>query len=290
MAKRIAKEIDQLQKNTLFTKCEFNENKLSLEHTDFPGITLVFACTMTGTSGTYPFKCPYVSITGTVLNNIMCKFLEFQIKELEYFANWSPQNMLLESATKCFEVIRKFCNIQHGIMVSEKPQAILNEGKYFTLLMENVVHEIIPGLFLGGINKPTNAIPKFNFVISATKKNEDWLTEYEKNRFILESDDNEKVGIETLKNNNCEEIFHAVRLIIYNLMVGGNVFVHCMQGINKSVTIVIVALMTLYGGTVEQTLNKIRSVRYIADPTSVYMDFLYSELFVQRMVDFREKF
>lgn len=154
---------------------------------------------------------------------------------------------------------------------------------------ECAVHEILPGLFLGG----GNYTPKdhhiyrydgsrgpvmFDQVICATRDRPQGCFNPARGTPCHEvpSDPNRSppdVTLDSLKANNQAGLNAAIRRLDESLKSGRRTFVYCSQGKDRSASIVIGYLMSKYHVTYQQALTFVRSRRFIADPGPAYVEF-----------------
>lgn len=157
------------------------------------------------------------------------------------------------------------------------------------LSAERAVHEIVPGLFLGGGNYTPTAHHIYHYdgsrgpvtfdqVICATR---DRPTGYftparGTDVYDVPSDPSRSppdVTLDSLKDNNQADLNAAIRTLDESLKRGRRTFVYCSQGKDRSASIVIGYLMSKYNLSYDQALTFVRSKRYIVDPSPAYVEF-----------------
>lgn len=172
------------------------------------------------------------------------------------------------------------------------------ESEHFNLLTENALHEITPGVFLGGNYQPAvfyryseeqvekGEAVEFGQIINVTlRRQEGNYFDPKAPSFTFPSGTEPRrrpdVSIESLRAEEQRYLHEAIRLID-NTKVK-NVLIRCQQGIDRSATVVIAYLMSKYHVTADQALNFVRSKRFIANPLDEagagvgYMTFLRNE-------------
>lgn len=161
------------------------------------------------------------------------------------------------------------------------------------LLEEHAVHEILPHLFLGGNYNPqvvhskysnlplANPMP-YSLIINATSRAPGFALPDGAERFTFTvMPGTRDIDVDSFKANGQAELAHAIRSMHRSISAGRNVFVNCRQGVDRSATIVIAYIMSYYRVTVDQALNFVRNIRYIANPLdengSNYITFLRTQ-------------
>ena len=173
-------------------------------------------------------------------------------------------------------------------------------GQY--LVVECAVHEIVPGLFLGGGNYTpkdhhihhydgSDGPVMIEQVICATRDRPKGCFKPAEGALIHEVPSDPKrsppdVTLESLKDNNQADLNTAIRILDESLKSGRKTFVYCSQGKDRSVSIVIGYLMSKYDLTYDQALTFVRSKRFISEPGPAYVAF-FEENF--KKVDLGEK-
>jgi hypothetical protein len=169
----------------------------------------------------------------------------------------------------------------------------LDEEQQFELLLEQAVHEIIPGLFLGGsdyqpqpnaihhYNRRTGAV-EFEQIISAThwQPPGGFKPSQQASVFKFPGDPNRNpidVTLTSFKSEGQRHLKEALSVIDNALAKGKKVFVHCQQGKDRSATVVIAYIMSKYNVSVDTALTFVRSKRWLAEPGDEYISFLKTE-------------
>ena len=156
---------------------------------------------------------------------------------------------------------------------------------------EQAIHEIVPGLFLGGSDYQAKKVHRcgkdsetvaYDQIISVTHdmKEEGFKPDPKAAVYKFPGDSARTpvdVTLESLKSAEQSHLKEAIRLIHKNLSDRKNVFVHCRQGVDRSATVVIAYIMSAYDISFEKALTFMRSKRWIAEPGESYLDFLKNE-------------
>ena len=171
--------------------------------------------------------------------------------------------------------------------------AVLSQEEQFALLTEQGVHEILPGLFLGGsdyipqpeavhhLDRSTGPV-HYQQIISATH----WQPEGGFRPtpgvpvFAFPADPERSppdVTIASFRMENQRHFQEALRTIDKALARGRTVFVHCQQGKDRSASIVIAYVMCKLNISFEEALTTVRAQRWIAEPGEEYQAFLRDE-------------
>ena len=167
--------------------------------------------------------------------------------------------------------------------MSNIPIFIKNIYVHFRLFLENYlinlsdnndISQINDKLFIGNISTATNKkLLKENGITHII----DILSQ----RFEPYPDDFEYLHIYAYDTVdwNLTYSFPITNLFIKDaLKNGGKVYIHCMCGISRSISILLAYLMTNTTNSLESILNDVRSIRPIANPNKAFM---------KQLVDFR---
>lgn len=149
-------------------------------------------------------------------------------------------------------------------------------------------HEILPGLTLGGNYAPKDIYDlhgqpltierqKYELVVQATCDFTEYswqLKDSTTYHQFANAHDSTDVGVGSFSENDCAAFKTEIAAIDEALKLDKKVLVMCRQGIDRSVTVVIGYLMSIYKLSYEDALIFVRSRRYIAEPTQGFQDFL----------------
>jgi len=140
---------------------------------------------------------------------------------------------------------------------------VIAKRSWYLLLgeMGNGMNKILPGLYLGCINDAQDALQlkskSITHVLSIHDRHHEPIRD--KVHLCLYAVDAD--------NQNLSQYFSQCNAFIHQARVsGGNVLVHCLAGVSRSVTLVIAYLMTVSDLTWHEALCAVRSARACANP------------------------
>ena len=234
----------------------------------------------------YPFKVPNCRIVNNCINPCLTPFearnLSHRIDKLPIIKKWTPQNQLVEISKQCVAIITEFVNLRTTIQNSIPPKE-LTVDKFIELLTAQEIHKITENIYLGGAHDVKKLAGSndvvFDNIMHVTKTKLLWTHDCESIFNFVEENSDSDVSCDTFQQNNYKSLIDAIHFIDICLITNTSVFIHCQQGIDRSTTVIMAFLMFYYGATVEQSLNYIRSIRYIAEPMNVYINMLNSQSF-----------
>lgn len=154
-----------------------------------------------------------------------------------------------------------------------------------TTLLAQAQHEIVPGLWLAGNYLPevthgfdANAkAENYELAIAATNRFTDYIRQLPKSCSICQIENApgaKDVGVGSFSTNDSIPLKAVISSIDNELKQNKKVLVFCQQGADRSATVVIAYLMSIYELSFEDALIYVRSRRFIANPSIEYQEFL----------------
>ena len=154
--------------------------------------------------------------------------------------------------------------------------------------IEGAIHEVFPGLYLGGAysgckpsgvysySKESKDSEEFDYVVSVTRIVPFGMND--KKYFMLPYRKKHDIGLYSFESKEQYWLHRAIKKIHKKLKAGEKVFVHCQRGVNRSASLIIAYLMSLYHEiTADEALNYIQTRRHIAGPRPEFMEFLRND-------------
>lgn len=167
------------------------------------------------------------------------------------------------------------------------PKPYMSGDEFEAEAKEKAIHEVFPGLYLGGsyaVEKPskvysysrtTKDSEDYDYVVSATTHVPYGIEG--KDRFVFPVMRRD-VGLDSFRSDNQFSLATAIREIHGRLKRGQKIFVHCQQGCDRSTTVILAYLMSLYPEiSADEALNYVRTRRRLADPDLNYMNFIKND-------------
>ena len=120
-------------------------------------------------------------------------------------------------------------------------------------------------LFVGGLEQQPNQRPQVDAVLNIGESPSNWVKgpELHPNDRVVEKG-------EGTKGMNAEEIRTEANWVIDHLKKDESVLVHCVAGMNRSVTVCCAVLMLMEGLTAEEALKRVREQHPWAKPDSYH--------------------
>jgi dual specificity protein phosphatase-like protein len=120
-------------------------------------------------------------------------------------------------------------------------------------------------LFVGGLEQQPNERPQVDAVLNIGESPSNWIkgTEIHPNDRVVEKG-------EGIKGMTAEEIRTEANWVIDHLKKDESVLVHCVAGMNRSITVCCAVLMLMEGLTAEEALIRVREQHPWAKPDSYH--------------------
>uniref|UniRef100_T1J292 Dual specificity protein phosphatase 15 n=1 Tax=Strigamia maritima TaxID=126957 RepID=T1J292_STRMM len=175
-------------------------------------------------------------------------------------------------------MLRKTSNLLHP-----KPPIPLYPKLGWSLYQDLLVSKVVPGLYIGNFRDSKDLEQLRENKITHILSIHDNARKIHKNKEYLCILASDSPGQNlTQYFSSCNDFIHSARLN------GGNVLVHCLAGVSRSVTISVAYLMSVTGLNWRETLNAVRGARNVANPNFGFQRQLH-DFEVERLADERRR-